>query len=326
MECEIKIERWPFRTPFRIARGVQPDLDTVTVRLTDAAGRSGWGEAAGVDYEGETPTSIIAQLEAVRPRLTDGLTRAALQAMLPAGGARNALDCALWDLDAKVSGVPAWQTAGLTKITPMITAITIGIGPDEEVRQKARALNGWPLIKMKADATSHLAPVRIAHAECPGARFIVDANQSWTVELLNQLVPELVGLNVALVEQPVKKGTDAQLSGYTGKVPLAADESCVDRSSLPGLRGLYQVINIKLDKTGGLTEALALAADAKALGFGIMVGCMAGTSLAMAPGAIIGQQAQFIDLDGPLLHSIDRPNGLSYDHGAMSFPDPALWG
>ena len=326
MQCDITTERWSYRTPFRIARGVETELAVIVVRLTDDLGRSGWGEAAGVDYDGETIGSMLAQLELVRPRLTDGLTRAALQDMLPAGGARNALDCALWDLEAKATGVPAWRTAGLDRIGPVTTAMTIGIGTEAEVRAKAGAIRGWPLIKMKADAVSHLGPVRIAHDECPTARFIVDANQSWTVDLLNRLGPELADLNVVLIEQPVKKGTDGQLAGYTGTVPLAADESCVDRSSLPGLRGLYQVVNIKLDKTGGLTEALALATDARAQGLGIMVGCMAGTSLAMAPAAIIAQQARFIDLDGPLLHSADRPNGLRYDLGVMSFPSPALWG
>jgi L-alanine-DL-glutamate epimerase-like enolase superfamily enzyme len=326
MQCDVTIERWPFATPFRIARGVMTDLDLLTVRLTDAQGRSGWAEAAGVDYEGETMGSLTAQIDAVRPLLVDGLTRVALQGLLPPGGARNAIDCALWDLEAKVTGVPAWQRAGLTSLGTMTTAMTIGIGTDDEVRAKALAIHDWPLIKMKADATSHLAPVRIAHEACPQARFIVDANQGWTVELLNALAPELVELNVALIEQPVKKGTDAQLARYTGTVPLAADESCVDRASLPGLVGLYQAVNIKLDKTGGLTEALALAAEARSHGLQIMIGCMAGTSLGMAPAAIIAQGAAFIDLDGPLLHSADRPHGLHYDRGIMSFPTPALWG
>ena len=326
MQCDITRERWPYHTPFRIARGVETELAVITVRLTDALGRTGWGEASGVDYEGETIDSMIAQLDGVRPRLTDGLTRAALQGLLPAGGARNAIDCALWDLEAKATGVPAWRTAGLDHAGPVTTAMTIGIGSDDEVREKSRAIRGWPVIKMKADAVSHLGPVRIAHQECPTARFIVDANQSWTVELLNQLGPELARLNVALIEQPVKKGTDAELARYTGTIPLAADESCVDRSSLAGLRGLYHVVNIKLDKTGGLTEALALAAEARSQGLGIMIGCMAGSSLAMAPAAIIAQQAQFVDLDGPLLHSADRPNGLRYEMGVMSFPSSALWG
>lgn len=326
MQCDVQVERWAFQTPFRIARGVMNDLGLLTVRLTDAQGRTGWAEAAGVDYDGETLESMIAQIDAVRPKLVDGLTREALQPLLPPGGARNALDCALWDLEAKVTGVPAWKRAGLTALRPMITAHTIGIGPDEEVRAKARKLRGWPLLKMKADATSHLAPVRIAREECPDARFIVDANQGWDIDLLNRLEPELAELNVALVEQPVKKGADAQLAGYRGRIPLAADESCVDRSSLPGLRSLYQVVNIKLDKTGGLTEALALAAEARAMGLGIMVGCMAGTSLGMAPGAIIGQGADFIDLDGPLLHAADRPHAMQYALGSMSFPTPELWG
>ncbi|MSR02745.1 MAG: dipeptide epimerase [Gemmatimonadetes bacterium] len=326
LRCAVTTERWPYHTPFRIARGVETELGVIVVRLTDARGQTGWGEASGVDYEGESLASMIAQIDQVRRGLTDGLTRAALQDLLPAGGARNAVDCALWDLEAKTSGIPAWRTAGLDQVGPVTTAMTIGIGSDAEVRTKARAIRDWPLIKMKADAVSHLGPVRIAHEECPSARFIVDANQSWTVDLLNQLGPELAALNVALIEQPVKKGTDRQLAGYTGTIPLAADESCVDRSSLPGLVGLYHVVNIKLDKTGGLTEALALAADARARGLGIMIGCMAGTSLAMAPGAVIAQQAQFIDLDGPLLHSSDRPNGLRYERGVMSFPTPALWG
>lgn len=326
MQCAVATERWPYHTPFRIARGVETELAVIVVRLTDAAGRTGWGEASGVDYEGESPASMTAQINEVRRQLVTGLTRSALQDLLPPGGARNAVDCALWDLEAKATGIPAWQTAGLDRVGPVTTAMTIGIGSDDEVREKARPIRDWPLIKMKADAGSHLGPVRIAHQECPAARFIVDANQSWTVDLLNDLGPELAALNVALIEQPVKKGTDAELARYTGSIPLAADESCVDRSSLPGLAGLYHVVNIKLDKTGGLTEALALAADARARGLGIMVGCMAGTSLAMAPGAILAQQAQFVDLDGPLLHSSDRPNGIRYERGIMSFPTPALWG
>ena len=229
LQCTVTTERWPYHTPFRIARGVETDLAVNVVRLTNARGQNGMGEASGVDYEGESLESMIGQIDQVRRGLSDGLTRAALQDLLPAGGARNAVDCALWDLEAKATGIPAWRTAGLDRVGPVTTAMTIGIGTDEEVRAKARAIRDWPLIKMKADAESHLGPVRIAHQECPAARFIVDANQSWTVDLLNQLGPELAALNVALIEQPVKKGTDAQLAGYTGTIPLAADESCVDR-------------------------------------------------------------------------------------------------
>jgi L-alanine-DL-glutamate epimerase-like enolase superfamily enzyme len=222
--------------------------------------------------------------------------------------------------------VPAWRRAGLEATRPVITASTIGIGPADEVAAKAAAMGDWPVIKIKVDGESHIELIRIVHQVCPAARLIVDANQAWDFALLDALAPEMAGLNVALIEQPLAKGCDAELRDYAHTIPLAADESCTDRASVAALAGLYQFVNIKLDKTGGLTEALAVAETARAHNLGIMIGCMAGTSLAMAPAAIIAQRAGFVDLDGPLLHTNDRTHGILYNRGAMDFPAMALWG
>jgi L-alanine-DL-glutamate epimerase-like enolase superfamily enzyme len=326
MNVAATIDNWPFSRPFRIARGEMLALDVVLVELTTKDGVRGRGEAAGVDYAGETAQSILAQIEWVSRRINSTTTRYDLMELLPAGGARNALDCALWDVEAKRSGIPAWRSAGLFDNASVVSAFTIGIGSEAETREKARELRDWPLIKIKVDANDPMAAINIVAEEAPSASFIVDANQAWTIYQLNAFAPELAERKVALIEQPLKAGTDEALRKYRGLVPLAADESCVDRSSLPSLKGLYDVINIKLDKTGGLTEALLLSAAARDEGFKIMVGCMAGTSLAMAPAAIIAQNAEFVDLDGPLLHRDDRPHGLTYDGGRMSFPTSALWG
>jgi L-Ala-D/L-Glu epimerase len=326
MKIVATIDNWAFDRPFRIARGEMLALDVVLVELTTTDGIRGRGEAAGVDYAGESPQLIRDQIESVANRLHDTTTRQDLMEMLPAGGARNALDCALWDVEAKRSGSPAWHSAGLVSNTSVVSAFTIGIGSAAETLEKARELCDWPLIKIKVDGNDPMAAIKIVAEEAPSASLIVDANQAWTIDQLNAFAPDLAERKVVLIEQPLKVGSEEALRGYCGPIPLAADESCVDRSSLPRLEGLYDVINIKLDKTGGLTEALRLAAAARAEGFKIMVGCMAGTSLAMAPAAIIAQTAEFVDLDGPLLHRDDRPDGLSYDRGWMSFPSPALWG
>ncbi|OYY70051.1 dipeptide epimerase [Sphingomonas sp. 28-63-12] len=326
ISCSVTTESWDYQTPFRIARGVADALDVIVVELRDATGHIGRGEAAGVDYDGDLIGDMVAQIEAFGGTLPTGLDRTALLDVLPAGGARNALDCALWDLEAKASGVPAWQTAGLTNALPVTTASTIGIGTPDEVWAKALTMTDWPLIKIKVDGDSHIELIRIVHDICPAARLIVDANQAWSFAQLDALAPELATLGVALIEQPLAKGNDGALRAYRHAVPLAADESCTDRASVAALAGLYHFVNIKLDKTGGLTEALAVAAAARQHQLGIMIGCMAGTSLAMAPAAIIAQQAGFVDLDGPLLHTNDRLHGLKYKHGAMEFPEPALWG
>jgi L-alanine-DL-glutamate epimerase-like enolase superfamily enzyme len=335
----VDTESWVYKVPFRVSRGAEAALDVVVVTLADADGHVGHGEAAGVDYDGENVALLCAQIEAVRPAI-EGIVAAAsdraayataagfaaLQALLPSGGARNAVDCALWDLTAKQRRTTVWELARLPHPRRLTTSITLGIDTDEAVAAGARRYSDWPLLKVKVDGERHLDAVRLVHAASPASSLIVDPNQAWSCDLLNRLTPELKSLGVVLIEQPVPRGEDETLRAYVGSIRLAADESVADRASLERVRDLYQVVNIKLDKTGGLTEALALARDARALGLSVMVGCMAGTSLAMAPGMVVGQLAEFVDLDGPLLHAKDREHGIEYDRGLMQLPAAALWG
>jgi L-alanine-DL-glutamate epimerase-like enolase superfamily enzyme len=330
IHCEVIEERWEMLEPFQIARETITHVPVLQLRLRDAQGRSGWAEAAGVDYEGETPASMAAQVQAVQHHLHEALSHAELAALLPSGGARNALDCALWDLRAKQSGVPAWQAAGLAALRPVTTTYTIGLGDEATTRRKARQARAYPLLKLKVDAQRHIDVVHIVREEHPGARIVVDANQSWTRGLLLSLLPALADAGVELVEQPLPKGQDDDLdgllAGLSHGLKLAADESCTDASSLPALVGRYQFINIKLDKCGGLTEALAMAGQASALGLGLMVGNMCGTSLAMAPAFLLAQRCAYVDLDGPLLQKLDRPHAMPCEHGLMQPPTAALWG
>jgi L-alanine-DL-glutamate epimerase-like enolase superfamily enzyme len=322
----VEAERWPYKRPFRVSRGAEEALDVIVVTLRDAAGHCGRGEAAGVDYDGETVATLRAQLEALRGEVERGIDRTRLAAALPPGGARNALDCALWDLEAKRSGRRAWQLAGIAAAQPLVTCVTLGIDSAAATAAGAHEYRDWPLLKVKVDATRHVETLRLVHACAPAARLIVDPNQSWSCALLNELDAELAALGVVLVEQPLPRGEDAGLRGYRGNIRLAADESLIDRRSLAALEDLYDVVNIKLDKSGGLTEALGVADEARRRGLGIMVGCMAGTSLAMAPGMVVGQRAEFLDLDGPLLHAADREAGLDYARGTMQLPARELWG
>jgi L-Ala-D/L-Glu epimerase len=322
----IDKEQWPYRTPFRIARGLMPPLEVIVVTLTDEAGHEGRGEAAGVDYHGETTASMEAQIEAIRRWVERGITPVDLLELLPAGGARNGLDCALWDLEAKASGVRVWARAGCPSPHPVPVYATIGIGSPTEVLDSAAHFRDWPRLKIKVDASHHLDAVRAVRGVRPDASLIVDANQAWTCEQLNDLAPGLDALDVQLIEQPVPSAEESSLKRYVGRIPLAADESCIDRTSLSGLVGLYQAVNIKLDKAGGLTEALAMATEARRCGLRLMVGCMAGTSLAMAPALVVAQGAEFSDLDGPLLHSGDREHPIQYRAGAALVPEPQLWG
>lgn len=326
LDCTLTSESWALQEPFEISRGVMTEIQVLVVRLSDREGRTGYGEATGVPYKGETTLSMAAQIEALRPRLHQDLSTEALMQLLPPGGARNALDCALWDFRAKQAGRRAWQLAGLTRVAPVLTAYTIGLGSEADVRRKIRAARHLPLLKLKADASRHVDMVRFAREEHPSARLVIDANQAWSRELLERILPELQAQGVELIEQPVERGTDAQLDGLVSAIPLAADESCVDRSSLPALVGRYQYVNIKLDKSGGLTEALALAREAKALGFGLMVGNMGGTSLAMAPAHLIAQDCSYVDLDGPMLMQSDRAQAMHYEGALLGAAEAALWG
>lgn len=326
LQVHITEESWALQEPFEIAGQVIVDLPLLLLEVRDDEGRVGRGEAAGVDYDGETPGSMRAQLDAVAGRLSTATTSDDVKALLPRGGARNALDCALWDLHAKRSGVPASQAAGLSPLRPLVTACTIGLGSIADVRRRARGLAQAPLIKIKVDGSRHLDWVRVVREEAPSARLVVDANQSWSRELLERLLPGLVDLRIEFIEQPVRRGEDHQLDGLRSPIPLVADESCTDRRSLPHLMKRYAGVNIKLDKSGGLTEALALARNARELGFEVMVGNMCGTSLGMAPAFLVGQLARWVDLDGPLFQREDREHPIRYEGGKIHPPAAALWG
>lgn len=248
LQLHITEEHWSLEEPFEIAGQIMVDLPLLVVELTDSNGLIGRGEAAGVDYDGETLASMRVQIESVAERLNTATTQTDLAALLPRGGARNALDCALWDLQAKRSGVPAWVSAGMQPLRPLLTACTIGLGSIADIRRRARTLSSVPLIKIKVDGTRHVDWISVVREEAPQARLVIDANQSWTRELIESLLPELLTLGIDFIEQPVRRGQDDTLDGLRSPIPIVADESCTDRSSLPALVNRYQGINIKLDK------------------------------------------------------------------------------
>lgn len=306
---------------FTISRGSRSEAQVLTVRVT-RGGVTGWGECVPYARYGETPDSVSAQIES----LPADYDRADLPRLLPAGAARNAVDCALWDLEAKTQGRRAWELAGLARPGPEITAFTLSLDTPDAMRAQAAAHAHRPLLKIKLGTPDDMPRLEAVRAGAPGARIIVDANEGWSAEIYAELSPYLQGLGVALVEQPLPAGDDAALLGLDRPVPVCADESCHDRASLPGLKGKYDVVNIKLDKTGGLTEALALRREALAQGYGVMVGCMVGSSLAMAPAVLVAQGALVTDLDGPLLLAEDRANALKYDDLGVHPSEAALWG
>lgn len=325
MTLEVKIISWEMREPFTISRGTMHSVDGILVTLTED-GMSGRGEAYGIMYEDDTPKSMLLQVESIRDVIERGIDRISLQNILPHGGARCAIDFALWDLEAKRSGIPAWRTAGLNGLRPLTTTYTIGIRPIDEVRSAAAAHANFDLLKIKVGATDPIAAIAAARQGSRKARFIVDPNQSWTFEQMVGLMPQLQALGVALLEQPLPIDKDQDLAGYRSPIPICADELIHDRKDLSKARGKYTHINIKLDKAGGLTEGLALAEAARAEGFGLMVGCMAGSSLSMAPATLVGQLCEFVDLDGPLLQKHDWENALICQDGLLSAPTAGLWG
>jgi L-Ala-D/L-Glu epimerase len=326
ISLDIREHSWELRESFATARDCITRVPVLLLELTGKHGARGRAEAAGVDYDGETPASMAAQLTRVQAELHDEVTGADLLELLPAGGARNALDCALWDLRAKESGLPAAAAGGLGELRPVTTAFTIGLGSEADTRRRAREAEPYPILKLKLDAERHIDIVRIVREERPTARLLVDANQAWSRSLLERLLPQLHAMGVELIEQPVARAEDRSLDGVPLRVPLAADESCTDRGSLAALIGRYQYINIKLDKCGGLTEALALSAEATRRGLGLMVGNMCGSSLAMAPAFLIAQRCRYVDLDGPLLQRFDYSPPIHFEGGLMQPPSRALWG
>lgn len=320
----VEKKSWPLKEPFVIARGVQTACEVILTRI-ESGGHLGRGEAAGVDYYGETPATMLAQIESIRGRIEAGIDRRELLKLLPAGGARNALDAAMWDLEAKQAGVSVWQLAGMQP-RPVTTAVTIGIRTLDAYERSARALSAHPWLKIKVSADRPLDAVEAVRRAAPRARLIVDANQAWSVSLLQSLARDLLDLRVDLLEQPVPVRDDEGLANLDFPIPVCADEAADSALDLPRLTGRYGFINIKLDKTGGLTAALDFAAAAHAAGFRLMAGCMVGGSIAMAPAMVLAQLCEVADLDGPLLQAEDWPDGIVYDNGVMSLPSRALWG
>jgi L-Ala-D/L-Glu epimerase len=306
---------------FTIARGSKTHAHVVTVEIA-RDGHKGRGECVPYARYGETVDSVLAQIVSV----PHGITRVDLQSALSPGAARNAIDCALWDLEAKTSGRRAWELDGLPRPEPAITAFTLSLAAPDQMRAAAARNAHRPLLKIKLGAPDDMPRLEVVRAGAPRSTIIVDANEGRTPEIYADLAPHLIRLGVALVEQPLPVGADDMLAEIARPLPVCADESCHDRASLAALRGKYDLVNIKLDKTGGLTEALALRTQAMSMGFGVMVGCMVGTSLGMAPATLLTGGAAFVDLDGPLLLAEDRDHPLHYDDSGVHPPTADLWG
>jgi L-Ala-D/L-Glu epimerase len=319
------IERWPIAGSFTISRGAKTEAAVVVaqVRRGDHTGR---GECVPYPRYGETLEATLAALTSMQEPLTRGLDRQALQAAMPAGAARNALDCALLDLEAKISGRRVWDLLGRPAPLPCITAYTISLGSPQTMAAATAAAAHRPLLKIKLGGDGDGERIAAVRQAAPDSELIIDANEAWTPDNLAQNLAACAQAGVTLVEQPLPAGQDEALARIRRPLAVCADESVHDRASLKGLRGRYDAVNIKLDKTGGVTEALAMAEAARALGLDIMIGCMVATSLAMAPAMLLAQAARFVDLDGPLLLARDRDGGLRYDGSLIYPPDAALWG
>lgn len=322
----LSIERFPYRQPFRISGHVFTETAVLLAEIDDGT-HVGRGEGAGVFYLGDDADHMLRQAESVRAAIEGGADRLALQQLLPAGGARNALDCALWDLEAKRAGVPAWQLAGLAPPRPLLSTLTLGADTPERMAAAAVALDPAAPVKVKLTGELELdtARVRAIRAARPEAWIGVDANQGYVRATLEQLLPVLVEARIALLEQPLRRGDEAALDRLARPLPFAADESALTLAETDALVGRFDVVNIKLDKCGGLTEALAIAHRARALGLEVMVGNMMGTSLAMAPSFLVGQLCDVVDLDGPTFLAADRAPGVVYAEGHIHCP-PGLWG
>ena len=321
----VRAETWPLREPFAISRGVKTAAEVVVAEIT---GNGVVGRGEGVPYPryGETVTAVAEAVRAQDAAIAGGLDRAGLGRAMPPGAARNALDCALWDWEAKSAGKPGWSLAGLAAPKPIPTFDTISLNTPEAMAAMARRKADWPLLKIKLDRGAILDRVRAVKSAAPRARLIVDPNEAWTLDDLRAVGPDLARLGVEMIEQPLPADGDAGLAGFVSPVALCADEACHTVLDLPRLKGLYTVVNIKLDKTGGLTAALELARAAKADGFRLMVGCMVSTSLSIAPALLVAGDAAFVDLDGPRWLTADRASGLRFADGVVEPPTAALWG
>lgn len=325
MKLDICSESWPIAGAFTISRGSKTTADVVVATVSDGT-HTGRGECVPYKRYGETIEGTLAALDALRADVLNGITRAALRERMAPGAARNALDCALLDHEAKATRRAAHEIVGLPQMRPAITAFTLSLAEPAAMAQAAAAARERPLLKLKLGPDGAVERVRAVHNAAPRAALIVDANEAWSIDTLKAVAAELAALGVVLIEQPLPAGADDALAGLSLPVPLCADESAHGLASLDGLAGRYQYINIKLDKTGGLTEAVLLARAAEAHGLGLMVGCMVGTSLGMAPAFLLATLAGFVDLDGPLLLAKDREPPIRYDGSLMHPPEPSLWG
>ena len=324
-ELSARHRSWPLAAPFRISRGVKHSAEAVVVEIREGGCR---GRAESVPYAryGETIESVLDEIECARRAIVDGASRAQLAELLPAGAARNAVDCALWDLEAQLAGSSVWSLLRLAPPQVLTTALTVSLDTPERMGEAAARIASARLVKVKVDASAPAAQIAAVRRAAPHSRLIVDPNESWSIDLLRDMQPTLAALDVALVEQPLPSADDAALEGFESAVPICADESCHVAADLPRLQGRYQAINIKLDKTGGLTEALALRTEARARGFRIMVGCMICSSLAVAPAFLVARGAEFVDLDGPLWLQADHGGGVRSRNGALQPAAPGFWG
>lgn len=321
----VRVELWPIAGRFAISRGAKTEAAVVVAELSDGT-HTGRGECVPYARYGEDVAGVEAALLSLAGKVREGLDRHQLEALLPAGAARNALDCALWDLAAKRSGRRVWQLAGLGEPKACTTAFTISLGTPSEMADAAAAAAHRPLLKIKLGGSDDAACLAAVRAAAPNAELIVDANEGWREDNLAAMFAACADIGVTLIEQPLPAGRDTLLGRIARPVPVCADESVHDRASLAALEDRYDAVNIKLDKTGGLTEAIAMADEAERRGLSLMIGCMVATSLSMAPAMLLAPRARVVDLDGPLLLARDRPHGLVYEASRVAPPTPELWG
>lgn len=323
----VTVERWPLAAAFTISRGSKTEAVVVRCQI-DEDGASGQGECVPYPRYGETPERVVELIETMRASLEAGLGRTELQSRLPPGAARNAVDCALWDLEAKLTGTPVWKLAGLEEPGAVETAFTISLASADAMAEATRLAATRPVLKIKLGAGDGYdgERMRAVRAAAPNARLLIDANEGWREDTIVAGLREAARIRAVVVEQPLPAAEDGSLARLSHPVPVCADESVHGADSIAALTGRYDYLNLKLDKTGGLTEGLRFLREAQARGFGVMVGCMVGTSLSMAPALLLAQEADYVDLDGPLLLARDREPGLRYEGSHVFPPDPILWG
>lgn len=324
LSIESREETWPLRETFRISRGSRTEARVVVVTASDGH-YVGRGEGVPIRRYNQTSESVLAQIDSIKSE--KDLNRERLQKLLPPGTARNALDCALWDLESKRSGKRAWELANIPIVSQVETSFTISLNTPGQMGHAASASSTSPILKLKLSGDdADLARVEAVHKAAPNARLLIDANESWSPDHYRNIAPKLKGLRVEMIEQPFPANADGVLEDLDRPIPVCADESCHVSADLPRLKNRYQLINVKLDKAGGLTEALHLCTRARESGFKLLIGCMVGTSLSMAPARLLASDADYVDLDGPLLLVRDRDHGLEYHAGRIGIPRPELWG